>query len=144
MTHRLSGENQDLCHAQSSDAGIRQYGRAMATISVERERYAKALAHDLDSLVQQLRSMPDVQQVILFGSYATGRQDLFTDLDLLVVMHSPLDFITRTVELARRLRASVALDLVVYTPAEMQRMRHRPFVRHILKTGKVLYERKSP
>jgi predicted nucleotidyltransferase len=25
--------------------------------------------------------MPEVQQVILFGSYAAGRRDLFTDLD---------------------------------------------------------------
>jgi predicted nucleotidyltransferase len=116
----------------------------MVILSAARNRYAQALAHDLDSLVQQLRTMPEVQMVILFGSYAAGRRDLFTDLDILVVMQSPLDFVTRSIELARRLRASVALDLVVYTPEEMEQMRHRPFVRHILKTGKVLYERQPP
>jgi len=116
----------------------------MATLSQSRERYAQALAHELESLVQQLGAMPDVQLILLFGSYATGRQDLFTDLDLLVVMPSPLDFVTRSAELARRLHASVALDLLVYTPEEMAQMRHRPFLRHILKTGKVLYERKPP
>jgi predicted nucleotidyltransferase len=88
--------------------------------------------------------MPEVQMVILFGSYAAGRRDLFTDLDILVVMQSPLDFVTRSVELARRLRAGVALDLVVYTPEEMKEIRHRPFIRHILKTGKVLYGRQPP
>jgi len=29
--------------------------------------------------------MPEVQQVILFGSYAAGRRDLFTDLDVIVM-----------------------------------------------------------
>lgn len=86
--------------------------------------------------------MPEVQKVILFGSYAAGRRDLLTDLDILVVMDSPLDFVARNVELARRLRAGVALDLLVYTPQEMEQMRDRPFLRHALKTGKVLYERK--
>jgi predicted nucleotidyltransferase len=114
----------------------------MTELSVQRERYAKSLKHDLDSLVQQLSSMPAVQKVILFGSYATERRDLFTDLDLLVVMDSPLDFLARGVELARHLRAVVALDLLVYTPQEIKQMRDRPFLRHALKTGRVLYERK--
>ncbi len=116
----------------------------MTALSTERDRYTKALDQDLNNLIQQLSRMSAVQKVVLFGSYAAGRRDLFTDLDLLVVMDSSLDFVTRGVELARRLRAGVALDLLVYTPQEMERMRDRPFLRHILKTGKVLYEKKSP
>ena len=110
-------------------------------LSVERERHAKDLERDLHGLVRQLRAMPSVQKVILFGSYAAGRRDLFTDLDLIVVMHSSQDFVSRGAELARRLRAVVALDLLVYTPEEMEQMHERPFMRHALKTGKVLYER---
>jgi predicted nucleotidyltransferase len=114
----------------------------MMALSAERERYVAALEQNLDNLVQQLSAISAVQRIILFGSYAAGRRDLFTDLDLLVVMDSPLDFVARGVELARRLRANVALDLLVYTPEEMERMRDRPFLCHALKTGKVLYERK--
>ncbi|MBC7251540.1 MAG: nucleotidyltransferase domain-containing protein [Anaerolineae bacterium] len=114
----------------------------IASLSERRERHVAALASDLDHVVQQLSHMPEVQKVILFGSYAAGRRDLLTDLDILVVMDSPLDFVARNVELARRLRAGVALDLLVYTPQEMEQMRDRPFLRHALKTGKVLYERK--
>jgi len=110
-------------------------------LSVERQNYAEALERNLASLVRQLRRMPAVQQVILIGSFAAGRRDLFTDLDLVVVMDSPLDFVTRSAELGRRLQADVALDLLVYTPDEIERMRERPFLRHALKTGKVLYER---
>ena len=116
----------------------------MTTLIVERERHATALARELDDLVRQLGDMPAVERVILFGSYAAGRCDLFTDLDLLVVIDSPLDFVSRNVELARRLHAGVALDLLAYTPQEFEQMRGRPFLRHALETGKVLYEKRRP
>ena len=115
----------------------------MPALSAERKRYVDDLAKNLDSLVQQLGAMPAVQRVILFGSYAAGRRDLGTDLDLLVVMESPLDFVARNVDLARRLQAGVALDLLVYTPQEMKQIHDRPFIRRALETGKVLYERSS-
>jgi predicted nucleotidyltransferase len=115
----------------------------MPAFFTERKRYVETLAQDLDSLVEQLGAMPAVQQVILFGSYAAGRRDLRTDLDLLVIMESPLDFVTRNVDLARRLQAGVTLDLLVYTPQEIKQMHDRPFIRRILETGKVLYERNT-
>lgn len=115
----------------------------MRDLALERERYTAALKHDLDDVIQQLRDIPAVQKVLLFGSYATGRRDLFTDLDLLIVMHSSLDFVTRCAELAGRLHAGVAMDIFVYTPQEIERMKERPFIRQILKSGKVLYERES-
>lgn len=105
--------------------------------------YAAALERNLHSLVEQLRAMPAVQQIILFDSYAAGRRDLLTDLDMLVVMESPLDFVTRAADMARQIRADVALDLLVYTPAEIERVRNRPFFRHVLQTGKVLYEKRT-
>ncbi len=109
-----------------------------------RERHVRALQRDLESVVDQLKRMPEVHKVILFGSYAAGRRDLLTDLDLMVVMDSELDFVSRNVELARRIRANVALDLIAFTPEEMERMRNRPFLRHALRTGKVLYEKGGP
>jgi predicted nucleotidyltransferase len=111
-------------------------------LDAERERYRATLAEDLECLVQQLSNMPDVRQVILFGSYAAGRRDLFTDLDLLVVMDSALGFVARNVELAQRLHVRVALDLLVYTPQEVAQMGDRPFLRRALQTGKVLYEKR--
>jgi predicted nucleotidyltransferase len=114
----------------------------MTTLSFKREFYAQRLAQELDNLIRQLRQIPAVQQVILFGSYAHGQADLLTDLDLLVVMSSDLDFVSRCAHLAGQLHAGVALDLLVYTPKELERLRDRPFIDHILKTGKVVYEKK--
>jgi predicted nucleotidyltransferase len=113
----------------------------MSTLTAERERYIEQLREDLDSLVAQLRVIPEVEKVFLFGSYAAGRRDLLTDLDLMVVMESPLAFVERNVALARRLKARVALDLLVYTPAEIERMAERPFIRNILANGELLYEK---
>lgn len=110
-------------------------------LTAERERYVEQLEKDLNSLVAQLGAIPEVQKVFLFGSYADGRRDLLTDLDLLVVMESPLEYVERNVALARRLKARVALDLLVYTPAEIERMSDRPFIRYILTNGKLLYEK---
>ena len=81
-----------------------------------------------------------VQRMILFGSVARGNPGLTSDLDLLVVWDTSLDYLARTVELYRRLAPQVAVDLLVYTPDEMKRMIHTPFVRKVLTEGSVLYE----
>lgn len=108
----------------------------------QRTAYSQALQDALQRILVQLRQMAEVERVILFGSYAAGRRDLFTDLDLLVVVNSSEDFVTRTARLRRRLRAGVDFDLLVYTPEEFTQMQDRGFLRHILATGMVLYERK--
>lgn len=114
----------------------------MTSLSLARERHLAALERTLNTLVAQLSAMPAVHQVILFGSYAAGRRDLLTDLDLLVVMETSLDFVSRAVDLMQRLHIEAPVDLLVYTPEEMERMRDRPFLRHALATGKALYERR--
>jgi|Deesub1362A_J573_1020465.scaffolds.fasta_scaffold10938_3 predicted nucleotidyltransferase len=109
----------------------------------QRARYHAALKQALLSIVAQLREMPEVERVILFGSNARGRADLLTDLDLIVVMRSDKPFVERTAELYRRIEAPVDLDMLVYTPDEIQAMKDRGFLRKALREGKVLYEKKS-
>jgi predicted nucleotidyltransferase len=109
----------------------------------ERRAYRRALRSTLEETVTALASRPEVERIILFGSYARGRRDLFTDLDLMVVLESPLDFVTRTADLYRCLPRSVDLDLLAYTPQELERIQHRGFVREILEKGTVLYEKRA-
>ncbi|MBO9312053.1 MAG: nucleotidyltransferase domain-containing protein [Chloroflexus sp.] len=115
----------------------------MFDLSDARKRHVESLEHTLHNLVAQLRTIPSVHQIILFGSYAAGRRDLFTDLDILVIMDTSLDFVSRTVTLFQQLTIEAPVDLLVYTPEELQAMRDRPFLRHALATGKVLYEKRS-
>ncbi len=63
-----------------------------------------------------------------------------SDVDLLIIWETSLGFLERTVELYRRLQPRVATDLLVYTPAEMERMMDKAWMRQALAEGKVLYE----
>ena len=87
-----------------------------------------------------LPSLPGVRRVSLFGSYARGRADLFTDLDVLVVRETNEGFVVRHGELYRALALPVDLDLICYTPEEFDEMRERPFLREALREEVVLYE----
>lgn len=110
-------------------------------LSTQRERYRKSLARSLRNLVRHLAADPDVEQIILFGSYARGREDLLTDLDLVVIKTSSQDFVTRTAALYREISPflQVDADILVYTPQEWERIRQRPFGQNVLREGQVLY-----
>jgi predicted nucleotidyltransferase len=113
------------------------------TLAAKREQYRDALKNAAQRIVTALAQKPEVERAILFGSYARGRRDLFTDLDVLIVMDSPLDFVSRTAEMYRDLSCPVDLDLLVYTPEELARNRNRGFIRRALEEGKVIYERRT-
>ena len=100
--------------------------------------HRKSLALEAERLATEAAAL-GVQRVVLFGSMVRGNPGLASDLDLLLVWDTPLDFVTRTAELYRRLQPRVAADLLVYTPDEMARMADRPFIRNALREGKVLY-----
>jgi predicted nucleotidyltransferase len=108
----------------------------------EREKYITDLDFTLRHVTNTLRANPKVQRLILYGSYASGRRDLFTDLDILVVMDSKQDFITRSAALRQSLHSGVDMDLMVYTPQEFEIMQEKGFLKHALKNSQVLYERK--
>jgi predicted nucleotidyltransferase len=114
----------------------------MVSLEQRRAEYSQALDDALDKVLDYLANRPEVEKVILFGSYAAGRRDLFTDLDLLVVMASEQDFVHRTADLYRQIQTGVDMDLLVYTPEEFERQQRHGFVRHALSTGQVIYEKK--
>ena len=112
-------------------------------IDAKRKQYQRALAATLHHIVAALARRPEVERAILFGSYAEGRADLFTDLDILLVVDTSLDFLARTAEMYRYLCSPVDLDLLVYTPEELERNRDRPLIRQVLAKGRVIYEKQA-
>jgi predicted nucleotidyltransferase len=110
-----------------------------------KERKAQYLT-ELESEIERLKTrLPElgIQRAVLFGSTAWGEPGLSSDLDLIVVWDTPLDFLERTVELYRQLAPRVALDLLVYTPKEMETMAETPMIRNALEKGIILYETRS-
>lgn len=110
----------------------------MKTLSEQREAHARLLREEVARLAEELKGL-GAHQVILFGSFARGRADLLTDIDLLVVLDSAEDFPTRVANLYRKLRPRVDTDILAYTPEEFERMKDRPFIRQALRDGVVLF-----
>ena len=84
------------------------------------------------------------EKIILFGSYANGTATESSDIDLLVISRSTLPRREREVHLTRQLFGSgVPYDLLVLTPEELEERlrRNGPFIREILSTGQVIYQR---
>jgi len=84
-----------------------------------------------------------IEKIILFGSYARGDTDEYSDLDLILVKKSTRSFIERMGEVPL---LPVHADVFVYTPEEFERMRENenPFILSALESAQVLYERAEP
>lgn len=115
----------------------------MVELRQRRALYATRLEEALQRLVAQLRTMPGVRRISVFGSYARGRRDLATDLDVLVILDSAEPMPERLARLYQRLDVRVDLDLIAWTPAEYERMLERAFGRTIEAEEEVLYEADS-
>jgi uncharacterized protein len=105
----------------------------------ERAIYVASLRAEAERLATSAAAL-GAERVILFGSLTTGEPGLLSDLDLLIVWDTPLDYLTRTVEIYKRLAPRGPVDLLIYTPREMREMVERPFIRMILEEGETLYE----
>jgi predicted nucleotidyltransferase len=98
----------------------------------------------VDRLVSTLFTLHEVQRISLFGSYARGRHDLFTDLDVLVILETAKPFVERLSALYSLLSVPVDLDLLCYKPEEWADIRTRPFFKNLLADEVVLYEKNRP
>ena len=99
----------------------------------------------IDEVVQQIAEKFHPQRIILFGSYARGKPRPESDVDLLVVMETPLKESQQSLEIRRHLGVMFGLDLIVYTPKRLkERLKMGDwFLRDIMEEGKVVYESRN-
>ncbi len=100
----------------------------------------------LELVVETLVCAHPFEQIVLFGSHATGHSQWDSDLDLLVVWQTNLPPLERALETRRLLEGiDCPLDIVVYTPAELDYWKEVPssFAYQVLAEGTTLYERIS-
>ena len=116
----------------------------MTTMTDQLTALPDELRERLEQAVERIVALADPRLIILFGSYAEGRQTSESDVDLLVVAEHE-----SRAEITAKLRTSLRpvleplnFDLLVYTPASWESGRHlRGFVtREADRKGVRLYE----
>ncbi|MBI5351277.1 MAG: nucleotidyltransferase domain-containing protein [Chloroflexi bacterium] len=97
------------------------------------------------AVVRQIAEQFKPRKIILFGSYARGNPRPESDVDLLVVMDTPLKEWEQSLKIRHSLGVMFGMDLVVRTPKKLaQRVKMGDsFIQDVLKEGKVLYESSS-
>ena len=84
------------------------------------------------------------EKIILFGSYAWGKPDMHSDIDIFIIKKTKARHIDRSIEIRRILseeNGMVALDPIVYTPGEAKNRVKLgdDFIKKIMTEGVVLY-----
>ncbi len=81
------------------------------------------------------------ERVILFGSYAYGKPNSDSDVDLLVIMRHRGHSVEQASRIRQRVRAGFPLDLLVRSPAKIrERIKiGDSFIEEILEKGQVLH-----
>lgn len=110
-------------------------------MSSRRADYVRMLEDALSTAVDKLQKLDGVTHVGVFGSYARGRRDLLTDLDLLIIMDTSMGFVERLRFLYTHLSLPVDVDLLCYSPQEFQALKGQRFLQHVLQEERVLYEK---
>lgn len=84
------------------------------------------------------------EKIILFGSYAYGKPQPESDVDLLVIMDTPLRERQQRLEISRALSPRpFPMDIIIRTPKQLEERLALgdPFLGEITAQGKVIYER---
>jgi len=98
---------------------------------------------DIRAVVKQIAEKFQPEKIVLFGSYACGKPRPESDVDLLVVMETPLRSRQQRLEISRALSPRpFPLDIIVRTPKELEERIALGdiFLREIMTQGKVVYE----
>jgi predicted nucleotidyltransferase len=84
------------------------------------------------------------ERALLFGSYARGDADAYSDVDLLIVCPTGRRFFDRHELFADVMDAFPGCDLLVYTPDEFAQLQERGVVYEALREGVSLYPETEP
>ncbi|MFZ5759483.1 MAG: nucleotidyltransferase domain-containing protein [Thermodesulfobacteriota bacterium] len=81
------------------------------------------------------------EKIILFGSWAVGQADEYSDIDVIIVYRTDKRFLDRLRELYLAWDYPKAVDILSYTPEEFfMMMEESPFLQDAVAGGKILYD----
>jgi len=97
---------------------------------------------EIENITIQIIKKYKPQKIILFGSAARGELNPDSDADFLIIKkETPRYGADRIRELSRIIDRNIPIDFFVYRPEELEKRLRMgdPFLKAILKDGKVLY-----
>ena len=109
-----------------------------------RERF-KITPEKVDQAIKTLVKLYNPLKIYVFGSYARGKQDDGSDVDLMIIVseftNHPWEMISEGYGSLSDVHMSV--DLILYDKARFDQHKEDPtsFCTQIIKTGKLLYEK---
>ena len=98
-----------------------------------------------DAVQKLVLAAPRAEQIVLFGSHASGTANEDSDLDFLVIEPEVENRVREMVRLRRALRSlRVPVDVLVYSRAEVERWRDQPgtALYWALREGRVVHEQR--
>jgi predicted nucleotidyltransferase len=98
---------------------------------------------EIRAFVEELARRFAPERIILFGSHAAGDASAGSDVDLFVVINTPLSPITQEVLIRKEIPRRFPLDLIVMKPRQLERRIKLGdiLVRSVFSKGKVFYEK---
>ena len=113
----------------------------LGDILQKKEERKAALMRSLELAVSRLKAMGAIK-IVLFGSLARDDVDIYSDLDLLVVMPSERTGKQWSRRIYEDVDLAVAHDLFVYSQSELEaQLKESSFLADVLEHGRVVYEK---
>lgn len=84
-----------------------------------------------------------IERAILFGSLARGDVSRYSDVDLILVQRTNKRFLDRYDGILAEVSRAIPdrdVDMLIYTPEELETMKNRALISTALREGIVLYE----
>lgn len=118
------------------------FKRNFNIIQMPKTAYPKKI---VDHYIEQVKNKIKVNKVVLFGSFAYGKPNIHSDIDLVVISPSfkNQDFMKRMIMLSHlrdEITYQISMDIVGYTEKEFNEMgQYSINLAEIQKKGKVIY-----
>lgn len=86
--------------------------------------------------------MSKTKKAYLFGSFAEGTMTRKSDVDLMIITDTDKRFFDRynDYDQIQQILSDRSIEMLIYTPEELNSIAHRAFIRRILTDGQVIYE----
>lgn len=107
-------------------------------------KFPQVIRAEINKIVRQVVDAYQPEKIILFGSYAYGKPDSDSDIDLLIIKKTSEQFIDRLIHVRKTVsdsERSIPLELIVLTPEELEERLAigDQFIEEIVTKGEILY-----